>query len=179
MTAPAANGLVLGFHPSNQGFGWIAFSGPFSIHHWGVSDMGREKNEGCLRKLERLLERLNPHTIVLEAYEGTKPARSERIVRLCRAVVAMAKDRGIEVAIYARNEIVTCFISIGAKTRYEIASAIARSFEILRDRLPAPRKQWETVHRRMTLFDAAALVLTHYNLGASQLFDDLLHGRPK
>jgi len=174
MTAPAAKGLVLGFHPSNQGFGWIAFSGPFSIHHWGVCDMGREKNEGCLRKLERILEHLNPHAIVLEAFEDAKQRRSERVVRLCRAVVAMARDRGMEVAIYARGEIVACFVSVGAKTRYEIASAIARSFEILRDRLPAPRKQWETGHRRMTLFDAAALVLTHYNLGASRLFDDLL-----
>lgn len=173
MSAPAAQSVVLGFKPSSHGFGWIAFSGPFSIHDWGLSDMGREKNEGCLRKLEALLTRLNPHTIVLEAFEGTKERRSQRIVRLCRSVVALAHDRGIEIAIYAKTEISACFVTIGAKSRREIACAVARSFDILRDRLPAPRKAWQGPHRRMPLFEAAAAVLTHYQLGASRLFDDL------
>lgn len=174
-TPPA---LIMGFKPSSHGFGWIAFSGPFSIHDWGLSDMGRDKNASCLRTLEKLLARLNPHTLVLEAFEGTKERRSERIMRLCRAVVALALNRGIEIAIYTKGEISACFASVGAKSRHEIATALARSFEILHDRLPAPRKSWEGSQRKMALFDAAAAVLTHYQLVASRLFDDLLDQAP-
>lgn len=170
--------LIFGFKPTSHGYGWIAFSGPFTIHDWGLSDTKRDKNEGCLRKLESLLTRLNPHTIVLEAFENTTKLHSMRIVRLYRAVVALARERGIEVAIYAKNEVSACFVSVGAKSRHEIAMALARSFEILRDRLPAPRKAWEGPHRKMALFDAAAIVLTHYQLGASTLFDDLVHEAP-
>jgi len=100
--------------------------------------------------------------------------RSTRIVRLCRAVVALAQDRGIEVAIYSKGEMKACFASVGAQSRQEIAEAVARSFDLLRDRLPAPRRPWQGPHRRMAIFDAAAVVLTHYQLGASRLFDDLV-----
>lgn len=173
MTARKPAGLVLGFKPTSHGFGWIAFSSPLSAYDWGICEMQKERNAGCLRKLEKLLVRLEPQTIVLEAFEPSATKRSARVIRLCRAVVALAQDRGMEVAIHPRGEVRACFASVGAWTRQEIAEAVARSFELLRDRLPTPRKPWEGPHRRMALFDAAAVVLTHYQLGASRLFDDL------
>lgn len=176
MTGRKPAAIVLGFKPSSHGFGWVAFSSPLSIHDWGLSDMQKERNAGCLRKLEKLLCRLEPHTIVLEAYEPHSAKRSTRIVRLCRAVVALAQDRGIEVAVYSKGEVKACFSSVGAQSRQEIAEAVARTFDLLRDRLPAPRQPWQGPHRRMAMFDAAAVVLTHYQLGASRLFDDLMEG---
>jgi hypothetical protein len=53
--------------------------------------------------------------------------------------------------------------SVGARSRQEIAEAVARSF----DRLPRPRRPWEGPHRRLAIFDAAAVVLTHYQLDAN------------
>lgn len=178
MTAPKHSAIVLGFKPTSHGFGWVSFSSPLSIHDWGLSDMLKEKNLGCLRKLEKLLRRLEPHTIVLEAYEPGSATRSTRVVRLCRSVVALAQDHGIEVAVYGRSEIRLCFASVGAQSRQEIAEAVGRTFDLLRDRLPAPRRPWQGPHRRMAIFDAAAVVLTHYQLGASRLFDDLMEGYP-
>jgi Holliday junction resolvasome RuvABC endonuclease subunit len=173
MRANKARGIVLGFKPTSHGFGWAAFSSPLSIHDWGLSEMKKEKNAGCLRKLEKLISRLDPQVIVLEAFDG--PARrSPRVNRLCRAVVALAQTRNVDVAIYTRGQIKACFGSVGAQSRQEIAEAIGRSFDVLRHRLPPARRPWEGPHRRMAIFDAAAAIMTHYQLEASSLFEDLL-----
>jgi Holliday junction resolvasome RuvABC endonuclease subunit len=110
---------------------------------------------------------------VLEAFEqGEK--RSERVVALCRAVVALAIEQRIDVAIYTGGQIKACFGSVGARTRQEVAEAVARSFEALRPRLPKPRKAWDAPDRRRAIFDAAAAVLAHYQLGASRFLLELL-----
>ncbi|TXC64672.1 hypothetical protein [Sphingosinicella ginsenosidimutans] len=138
-----------------------------------MSDTKADKNAGCLRKLEKIISRLEPQTIVLEAFEPSSAKRSTRIVRLCRSVVALAQSRGMEVVVYTKGEIRSCFASVGARTRQEVAEAIVRSFEPLRDQLPRPRRDWEGPPRRMALFDAGAAVIAHYHLGASRLFESL------
>lgn len=173
MTARKPSAIVLGFKPTSHGFGWVAFTNPMSIHDFGMSEMKTERNLGCLRKLEKLLSRLEPQTIVLEAYEPALAKRSKRVVRLCRAVVALAQDRGIEVAVYSSADVKSCFVSVGAQSRQEVAEAVARSFDLLRSRLPTPRKPWQGPHRRMAVFNAAALVVTHYQLDAGRLLDSL------
>jgi Holliday junction resolvasome RuvABC endonuclease subunit len=174
MSAVERQSLILGFHPTSHGFGWVAFSSPLTIYDFGLCEMRREKNAGCLRKLERLLKRLEPQTIVFETFDQPLSRRSERIKRLYQAAALMARDRGIEVAVHTRGDTKACFATVGAQSRQEIAEAIARSFEILRGRLPKPRRPWDGPCRRMALFDATAVVLTHYQLEASRLFGDLL-----
>lgn len=174
MKAPEPGSLTFGFHPTSYGFGWVAFSSPLSIYDWGLCETRTEKNARCLRRLERLFVRLEPHTLVLEAFESPSLRRPERIVRLCRAATELARGRGMDVVVYTRDEIRGCFAPVGAVSRQEIAEAIARSFEALRYRLPKPRRPWEGSRRRMALFDAAAVVLTYFQLGASRLFDRLL-----
>jgi len=174
MSGAEPQSLVLGFHPTSHGFGWVAFSSPLTIYDFGLCEMRREKNAGCLRKLERLLERLEPQTIVFEAFDGPGSRHSERVKRLYKAAALMTRERGMEIAIHTRGDMKACFAAVGAQSRQEVAEAVARSFEILRSRLPKPRRAWDGPCRRMALFDAAAVVLTHYQLGASRLFGELL-----
>jgi Holliday junction resolvasome RuvABC endonuclease subunit len=178
MRRPDAGELTFGFHPTSHGFGWVAFSSPLSLYDWGLCEMRHEKNAGCLRKLDRLLSRLEPHILVMEDVGDATARRSERVVRLCKAVVELARGRGINVAVYSRAHVLGAFTPVGAKSRQEIAEAIARSFEELRYRLPKPRRPWDGQPRRMALFDAAAVVLTHFQLGTASLFNDLLDGTP-
>lgn len=129
----------------------------------------RDKNEKCLHRVDQMLTRLLPHTLVLEEFERGASSKVDRITRLCRGIVSMAVARGVEVAVYARSEVQACFASVGARSRHEIAEAIVRNIEALRHKLPPKRKPWQSEDRRMALFAAAALVLTHYQLGASRL----------
>lgn len=174
MTAQARPGFVLGIHPTSRGLAWTVFEGPFAPHDWGNAiARGGEKNRKCLEHVEKLVSRFEPDTIVLEAFEKRRSARASRIAHLGRAIVALATDRSIEVAIYSRGDVKACFASVGAVSRQEIAEAVARSIPALAHRIPKPRKPWESDDPRMALFSAAALVLTHYQYRASQILDGL------
>jgi len=165
--------ITLAIHPDRRGFGWVAFTGPFSVFDWGRPSAKRDKNAVCPAKIEALFERLSPETVVLEAYERPHSARPARTTRLCRAIAALAIDRGLDVAIYTRADVAACFLDVGARTRDEIAQAVVRHVDAFRHRLPIRRKPWQAEDPRMALFSAAALVLTHYRYGASSLFDAL------
>lgn len=168
--------LTLGLHPTARGFGWVVFEGPFTPHDWGVTNATNrrnDKNEYCLARIEKMFAKFRPDTLVLEAFESQTSLRQQRIVRLCRAIVSIAADRGIDVSVYRRGDVRACFASVGARTRDEIAAAVARHFEALRPRLPTTRRAWQSEVLSMALFSAAALVLTHHQLGAPSLFDGL------
>lgn len=163
--------FVMGVHPHTRGVGWIIFENPFAPYDWGMVSAKHDKNATCLAKLEKLLDRYAPETLVLENFEREHSARQGRISKLGRSIVAMAHVRGIEISIYDRGQIRACFASVGARTRQEIAEAVGRQVEMLRHRLPPSRKLWQTAAQRLALFMAAALVITHYTLGANDLFE--------
>lgn len=165
--------ITLAVHPDRRGFGWVAFEGPFAVHDWGLAVGRPNKNAACLRRIEALLTRLSPETLVLESFERPGSRRADRITRLCRAIAALAADRGTDVAVYSRKDVVACFGDVGARTRQEIAEAVVRHVDAFRHQLPKPRRRWDDEDRRMALFSAAAIALTHYRLGAATLFEDL------
>lgn len=166
--------LTLAIHPVSRGFGWIAFEAPFAPYDWGlVTVRGTDKNARCLRRAERILDRFEPETLVLEAFEKRRSARADRIALLGRGLVALAGERGIDVAVYTRGEVKACFAKVGAVSRQEVAEAVSRHVPALHHRLPKPRRPWQTENPRMALFTAAALVLTHYQYVASQFLDNI------
>lgn len=174
MTAAHPGFLTLAIHPTSRGLGWVAFEGPFAPHDWANVDIKKgDKNAACIRTVEAILDRLTPETLVLEAFEKQKSSRSDRIARLCRAIIGLAASRGIDVEIYGRADIQTCFRTVGASTRQEIAEAVARQVAVFHHTLPRKRKLWDREDKRMALFSAAALALTHYHAGMNELFDGM------
>lgn len=174
MTRPSTHRpLVLGFHPTSHGFGWAVFENPLSLHSFGTFNAGKDKNASCLRKLAWLLERLEPETFVVEALSAKPPAHSERVKRLVLAAVSLAAEHNAEVAAVTKSQLLDCFGAIGAKTREEIAEAVARQHPALRPHLPARRKLWQSADRRMAVFVASAAVLARFHNEAAALLIDM------
>lgn len=176
--APRYRALTLAVHANSRGMGWIAFEGPFAPYDWGMvgTPAGRSKNERCLRKIDRLLDRLTPEVLVLEAFEKPGSIRRSRTANLARAIVALAISRNADVAIYSNANVRACFGSVGASTRREVAEAVARQIPAIAHRLPRRRKPWEAEDWWMPLFCAAALALTHYQRETLTLLSQL--GKP-
>jgi Holliday junction resolvasome RuvABC endonuclease subunit len=166
---------VFAIHATSRGFAYAVFNSPFCPHDWGAvtARTGGTKSVACLNKIDKLLDRYTPESIVLEEFGRGKSDRKPRLTRLYRAIASLAASRSIEVFVYAKAQIQACFVGVGARTRHEIADAIARQFEMFRHKLPKIRKPWQSEHRGMALFCAVALVVTHYSLGASSLFESL------
>lgn len=166
------NPLVFALHATSRGFGYVVFEGPFAPYDWGTVTARGDKNAVCLQKLEKMLDRFAPETLLLEEARSVAN-RSDRTGRLYKAIVTLCISRSIDVVLYTLGEVKACFASAGARTRQEIAETVARMIDALAHLVPKPRKQWESDNRRMAMFCAAALVLTHFQMGASRLFDDL------
>jgi Holliday junction resolvasome RuvABC endonuclease subunit len=176
MTPPChpRRSIVLAVKPSHRGFGWAGFEAPFSLCDWGLEEQRRPTNQArSLAALEKLLARLMPEVLMLEASERTGAKRTTSTERLSHAMAKLASERGVTVESYTRGDVRACFAAVGARTRDQIAAAVASYLPVLRPRLPKPRRQWEGEDRRMALFCAAALALTHYQAGADQVFNDL------
>ena len=103
-----------------------------------------------------------PSELLLEEFERGSAKRAARIQLLCRAMVNLAQCRGISVEIYDRTTIMACFAQIGAKTKYEIAQAVAQRIDVFRRKLPRKRTTANDWDIRQSLFDAAALAITHF-----------------
>ena len=74
----------------------------------------------------------------------------------------MAEALNIKVHTYNRTQIKEVFHAFGETTKYGISKSIAGLYPELQHRMPDLRKNSDTEHYQMALFDAFALMLTHY-----------------
>jgi len=162
MTGTPKGGLILAVHATTRGMGWVAFEGPITPYDWGTVDARRHKNASCLKRLERLFRRLQPEALVLENWPRPGAAPSQRIMHLNQAFVSLAQIWDVTVRVYDRGDVRACFSAVGAKSRQEIAEAIARHIEAFEHLLPRRRAIWESQHPRLALFTSAALAFTYY-----------------
>ncbi|MEI9887745.1 MAG: hypothetical protein WDN08_14830 [Rhizomicrobium sp.] len=153
---------VLAIHPTSRGFGWILFEGPSSPFDWGTVEVDEDKQAGSLARVEELIRKSQPDVLALEAFDDEIARRAPRIQRIGHEIAELARKKGIEVSILSRAAIRTAFAASGARTREEIAEAIARHIQPLRHRLPQPRKIWVGEHPSLSIFSAAACALAYY-----------------
>lgn len=155
--------VTLAICPFYRGFAFVAFESPLSPIDWGIKVIeGPHKVARSLEIAKRLIDRLEPATLVLESTADPQYRRGKRVRRLQTLIAHHAKWRSIELHMFARYQIGDSFKPTGAVTRYEIAQAVASQIEALRHRMPPPRKKWKSEDTRMRLFNAAALALTFY-----------------
>ena len=163
MIATACEAFVLALYPTTRGFAFVAFEGPESPYDWGVTVItGRRKNARCVRSIKRIIERYQPHTIVLEDVAEDGARRASRIRKLSWAIAHLAQSERIDVYRYTKATVRNTFRRSGATTKYEIAQAIAIHIPAFAHRIPPLRKPWMSEDPRMSLFDAAALGLTYF-----------------
>lgn len=155
--------LVLSIYPTSRGYAFVLFEGSQNPYDWGIKEIRKKrKNEATIANIRTLIERYRPDHIVIEDYSEPGSRRSSRIRRLYRMVIQLAEKERIEVSRISRDAIYANFASVGAKTKYEIAKAIAQQIPALAHRLPRLRKIWMSEDPRQSLFDAAALGVVLY-----------------
>lgn len=162
MTPAPTQHFALAVYPTCHGFSFVLFEGPDAPFDWGIKEVReRQKNAKTLEGVQAIVERYRPEVLIIEdTAHGSR--RTTRIRRLYRMLAHLAATEEIEVVRYTRADICACFASVGAKTKYEIAKAIAKEIPAFMHRLPPVRKIWMSEDPRQSLFDAAALGITHY-----------------
>ena len=156
--------LVLSLYPSVKGCGYVFFEDALSPFDWGIAHaVGKAKSRRILLSIEKLIARYQPVVIVLEDWLDIVYERSERIVALYEAIVALAKQKLIAVVTIPMRKVREYFAYRNAIMKYDIALHIAKIIPAFSYQLPPIRKAWNAASRRQALYDAAAVGLAYYS----------------
>lgn len=156
--------LTLAITLSTRGFAYVFFEAPQTPFDWAVVEIsGGAKNEQITKRIQKLIQTYHPATLVLEDIGIPSAKRPERVRKLSLQLSHIAECEGVEVLRYDRKAIRGAFASVGAKTKVEIALAIAAAIPAFMHRLPPVRKIWMSEDPRQMLFDAAALGMTLFD----------------
>lgn len=156
-----AKPLVLSIYPSSAGLGYAVFEGASTLIDWGEKRYKHNRNEQCLLAAASYLNLYRPAVLILENYKGAGSRRTSRIETLISSLAVLGTEQGVPVRLYSRAAIRETFAESGRK-KHVIARAIAARFPELEPSLPPRRKLWTSEDRRMAIFDAVALALTHF-----------------
>jgi len=126
---------------------------------WGMIFYQRrtaDELRSAKRRLNAILARTNPTFIVI-VLPGLKANERIASVRsVARSLRAAASRRSIQVVRLRRSAIRAAFAPCRARSKYQIAVALARAFPEVSQKLPPVPKFWEKEDSKMALFDALA-----------------------
>lgn len=159
---PRARPHVLGLHPTSRGFGWVLLEDARSCLDWGTVDVRiDDENVLALDRIKSLLKKTRPNVLAVEAHVEAARTRCQRIQKLYRDVMRHAGEQHICVFRCSRAQIASSFN--GAKTRLQVAAAIAERLKVLGPRLPKPRQIWVGEQSGLRVFSAAACALAYFD----------------
>ena len=153
---------VMAIAPCTAGFGFIVLEGSERLIDYGVKVVQGDKNSASLKKVADLIKYYQPKVIALETPTDKACRRRQRVQELLREIAQLASSKRIKIQSFSRSQIRKSFSPSNSFTKYQIALTLAEQFSELTVRLPAVRKPWMGEDKRMSIFDAAALALTHF-----------------
>ncbi|MDQ3816146.1 MAG: hypothetical protein M3348_17545 [Acidobacteriota bacterium] len=155
---------VLAIDPASRGCGFAVVEGRFQLIDWGRKATKDNKNTRYIRLVCDLIELYKPDVLVVEDCRAKGARRCRRVQLLIRALLELAKRRGIQCYRCPRLAVIKVFSQAGARTKHQIAAAIATMFPELAPQLPPVRKPWMNENYRMSIFDAVAFALTFFHI---------------
>jgi Holliday junction resolvasome RuvABC endonuclease subunit len=132
--------------------------------NWGIAATKANRSAWSMSRFGKLLDLYRPAVVVLEKNPESANKNLDRVQLLAKTMGGVASGRDIALHVYKRTEIARAITANESAKRGDVARAVALLFPILRDRLPSPRKPWQTEDNRRSLFDAAAIGVAHYKL---------------
>ncbi len=173
---------VLAIDPGSRGFGFAVLECPERLIDWGVVEVKDNSHLKQMKRVANLLERYEPHAIVLEDITSKRSHRCKRIRTLIRSIAKMAGKRKVRIRRFSPLQLKHAFAP--ASNKDQIAEAIISQFPELAPRLPQKRKSYTSEHYQMGIFDAVALGLTFFALlekrvkaSTDQTPNGQIHGR--
>jgi hypothetical protein len=154
---------ILAIDPTTSGFGFVVMERADELVDWGVrSASAIDKNATTLELISELIDRYQPEIIVLQDCRAGKWRRCERVRDLLWDVSRLALREKISTRLVSRAGMKQVFALLGAETKHEIATVIAKRLPELAPRQPRYRQPWMPEDYNMAIFDAVALAITFY-----------------
>ena len=159
---PSQPDRILAIDRFVSGLGFVVLEGPESLISWGLKSIAREKPVAPLRIVDSLIELYDPNMIIVEDCRMKGCRLGEQAKDLIEEVAVLASARRIKCQRCARQSADKVFSRHQAHGKQQIAVELAEWFPELARHLPRPRKPSVSEDPRMSIFDALALAVVHY-----------------
>jgi Holliday junction resolvasome RuvABC endonuclease subunit len=170
MSDRVGHSFVIAIYPNSNGIAFVVFEGPQSLVDWGGRGATyKHSHRRLLKVIAALLDQYHPAILILQNMKLGGTSRNPRIRKLNTAIASLANEREVAIHSYSRQDVQKAFAPLRAATKAGIAEAIAKQVPPFARLVPPPRKPWHSEHRRMGLFDAAALALTFFHDRAAHM----------
>lgn len=156
------SGVTLAVAPVHSGFGYAVFENADVIMDWGVKQAHLKRQRDFLEKARMLMHMLQPSVLVIEDVQHESSLRSNKVKALIDKLAALAESKGVTVVRYSRHDMQTVFRRVGVHKKYDIARAVAKLVPELGPRMPRRRREGYSQDFSESIFEAAALALTHF-----------------
>lgn len=155
---------ILAIYFNSRGYGFTVMKNPLEVIEKGMKCITPVDNTEVLKKVRKLIRRIQPERIIIEDHQGKGSNKSKRVIELLNKIKQFAKQKDIPLSAYSREQIRLVFGNWHASTRYEIAEVIARNVDAYKNLLFDKPKYPSVEHFRSAQFDSASLGITHYYL---------------
>ena len=154
--------VVLVLFPNVTGLGYVIASNPKEIYDYGVRKFRPFSRHKFIKKVRWFLDNAKPQVVILLNYESSHV--SQRVTDTIKEIEQMARIKNLTIAKYSKMQIRDIFSFYGANTKFEISVQIMNWYKELESIIPPKRRPWKPEHYQMGVFDAFALMITHYYL---------------
>lgn len=156
--------LTLVLYPNTNGIGFVICESEKDIIDFGLKPINRRTQKEYLDKAKWLIEYASPDIVLLLDYKGAITKLSKRQESVIEDITNYARDHGLRIRHYSRRQIRDVFSDFKAPTKHDIAMTLIRWYPQLKSREPHKRLSYMSEHYQMGVFDAFALMVTHYYL---------------
>lgn len=151
---------VLALYPNTRCIGHVTLDWPENLIDYGTFSASPLCNERLLRGVKKTIEYFKPELVLIRDCE-TKTLRGKRAQHLMEMVECYAKEIGVPIYKYTRQQVRDVFDQFQAKTKYDIMKKLVAWYPELKWREPKIREVWDDESANMAVFDAIALAITH------------------
>lgn len=168
MKKPQTNATVLSLYPNARGISYAVMDSPTQMVESGIRGYSPVCNAKCFRQALVYLEYFQPDVVILENTTTKIGKPKPRVEKLLNRIEHEAKEKGLSVFRYNRENICTVFMHFGGMTKHRINQAIVKAFPKLLEKLPKKRKHGNPEEYFQGEFDAISLAITHFYLKSTE-----------
>ncbi len=157
------NPLTVTLYPNGYGMGYVIAENPKEIINYGVARIRPMISSGYIKRLQSFIETYRPSLIIIRDPDGTG-RMSKRIQSILKNFEKQAQELELPIYKYSREQVKEVFEQFEGSSKYMISKTIAGWYPELKPRMPDLRRNQDSEHYQMGVFDAFALMVTHHYL---------------
>lgn len=158
------NKITIAIYPNQRGMGYVVCEHPNDIINYGIGRFRVFTPVSYVKRLHKFIRNYRPDVVILKDYNPNTKTISKRVRKVIDSLEAEAIKNDLKVYRYKRVDIAQVFSGFNATNKYEISTILSKWYPYLSPFLAPLRTLTKSEDYHMGMFDAFALMYSHFVL---------------